>query len=248
MTESDESNTAANILASIKNLEGSQRRANTRNDEQMAHLEQKLEILREELCQVRYLTKLNITTFPNSLCFPSLETLAPKHFSKSTHPPRIPLANSGLPSITLANMSNPVKQTPYVPNVTPSSPPVVRTAPNLSLPSQAGKMPAYPVMQHIPRAHVATSYESHVPLVYVVEAPAFIAPVIVRVPYEAKTTLEYEPHGLPSAVFPLVPVILQPKRIWRNLKKNRNLALMTCRIVDCEEMKHWFNYASSSSS
>ncbi|MCD7448349.1 hypothetical protein HAX54_041084 [Datura stramonium] len=146
MIESDESTIAANILASMENPKGSQRRADTRNDRQMAHLEQELEILREELRQVRDLTKLNVTTFPHSLHFPSFETPTPQYIPKSAHPPQIPLANSGLPSVTPANLPNPVKQTPYDPNVTPNSPPVVRTEPNLSLPTHAGTVPSYPVM------------------------------------------------------------------------------------------------------
>ncbi|MCE5166178.1 hypothetical protein HAX54_015398 [Datura stramonium] len=171
----------------MENPEGSKRRADTRNDEQMAHLEQELEILREELRQVRDLTKLNVTTFPHSLRFPSFETPAPEHFPKSTHPPQIPLASSGLPSVTPPNLPNLVKQTPYVPNVKPNSPPMVKTAPNVSLPTQAGIMHVYPTMQHIPGANVATSYELHVPPVYAVEAPAFTTPVTVRVPYENET-------------------------------------------------------------
>ncbi|MCD7465136.1 hypothetical protein HAX54_000678 [Datura stramonium] len=51
MTESDESNTAANILISMENPEGSQRSTNTRNDEQMTYLEKELDILREKLRQ-----------------------------------------------------------------------------------------------------------------------------------------------------------------------------------------------------
>ncbi|MCE0481102.1 hypothetical protein HAX54_038513, partial [Datura stramonium] len=93
----------------------------------MAHLEQELEILREELHQVQDLTQLNVTTFPQWLLFPYFETPTLVHFPKSTHPPQIPLTNSGLPSVTHANLPNPVKQTPYVPNVIPNSPPVVRT-------------------------------------------------------------------------------------------------------------------------
>ncbi|MCD7471322.1 hypothetical protein HAX54_011664 [Datura stramonium] len=108
----------------------------------MAHLEQEFEILREELCQVQDLNKINVSTFPHSLFFPSMET--PGHFPKSTHQPKIPLASSGLPSITSANFPNPVIQTPYVPNVTPNSPPVLRTTPKLSLPTQTCRVPAYP--------------------------------------------------------------------------------------------------------
>ncbi|MCE5166322.1 hypothetical protein HAX54_017471 [Datura stramonium] len=112
----------------------------------ISNLEQELEILREELCQVRDLTKLNVTTFPHSLRFPSSETFLQNTFPNlHIHP---------------------------------------RTVPNLSLPTQAGTIPSYPVMQHICGAYVATSYEPDVPPVYAVKAPAFTAPVAVRVPYE----------------------------------------------------------------
>ncbi|MCD7472893.1 hypothetical protein HAX54_014308 [Datura stramonium] len=63
MIESNESNTAANILMSTENPESSQRREDVQNDEQMTHLEQELEVLKEELCQVRDLTWLNVATF-----------------------------------------------------------------------------------------------------------------------------------------------------------------------------------------
>ncbi|MCE5165795.1 hypothetical protein HAX54_012325 [Datura stramonium] len=110
----------------------------------MAHLEQELEILREELRQVRDLTKAQF------------------------------------------------KQNPYVPNVIPNSPPVVRTAPNFSIPTQVDTMPTNPEMQHILGSHIATSYETHTPHVYAVEAPAFIEPVTIRVPYEVDQYAEME--------------------------------------------------------
>ncbi|MCD9643935.1 hypothetical protein HAX54_031827, partial [Datura stramonium] len=80
----------------------------------------------------------------------------PEHFPKSVCPPQIPLANSGLPSITPTNFPNPSKQTLYVPNCAngpPNSSPAVRTAPNLSLPNQASTMSAYPTAQHKLGAH-----------------------------------------------------------------------------------------------
>ncbi|MCE3214620.1 hypothetical protein HAX54_052900 [Datura stramonium] len=83
ITEYDESNTAANVLVSIKNPESSQRRADVRNDEQMDHLEEEYKELKEELCQVRDLTRLNVATFSHLLHFPSLETPNPEHFPKS---------------------------------------------------------------------------------------------------------------------------------------------------------------------
>ncbi|MCD7461632.1 hypothetical protein HAX54_046704 [Datura stramonium] len=143
MTESDESNTTANVFVSIKNPEISQSRADVRNDEKMAHLEKELEVLKEELRQ-------------------------------------IPFANSGLPSITPTNLPNPSKQTLCVPNCAnaqPNSPLAVKTAPDLSLPNQAGTMSAYPTVQHRPGAHVETSSDAHVPPVYTFEALVYTEPV-----------------------------------------------------------------------
>ncbi|MCD7459259.1 hypothetical protein HAX54_040459 [Datura stramonium] len=123
----------------------------------MAHLEQELEVVKEELRQVRDLTRLSVATFSHPLYFPSLETPAPEHFPKSTCPPQIPLANSVLPSITPTNLPNPDKQTLYVPNYAngpPNSPRAVRTTPNLSLPNQAGTMSAYLIARHRLGSHV----------------------------------------------------------------------------------------------
>ncbi|MCD9643764.1 hypothetical protein HAX54_031463 [Datura stramonium] len=159
MTESDESNTAANVLVSIENPESSQRRADVRNDKKMTHQEQEL----------------------------APKTPAPEHFPKSACLPKKPLANSGLPSITPTNLPNPDKQTLYVPNCAngpQNSPHAVRNAPNLSLPIQVGSMSAYLTAQHRPGAHVVTFYDAHVPPVYTFEAPTYTTPVIVRVPYE----------------------------------------------------------------
>ncbi|MCE0482266.1 hypothetical protein HAX54_040849, partial [Datura stramonium] len=114
------------------------------------------------------------------------------HFPKSTHPPQISLDSFGPPSVTPTNFPNPVKQTPYVPNVKPNSPLAVRNVPNLSLPTQDGTMVAYLAMQHILEEHVATYYEPHVPPIYAFEGPVFTAPVTVRVLYEVDQYAETE--------------------------------------------------------
>ncbi|MCD7448024.1 hypothetical protein HAX54_037337 [Datura stramonium] len=127
----------------------------------MAHLEQELEILREELCQ--------------------------EDFPKSTHPPQISLANLAYLQSLLVILPNAVKQTPYVPNYTnvpPYSPPEVRNAPNLSLPTQDGTMYSYQAMQRIPDPPVKTSCDPYVPPVYTFEAPTFTTPIAVKVLYE----------------------------------------------------------------
>ncbi|KAH0773656.1 hypothetical protein KY290_010793 [Solanum tuberosum] len=64
MIDKDEFNAAVNIMIPIKNPEGSRNMKDIQNEEKMAHMEQELEILREELCQVRDLDKLLATTFP----------------------------------------------------------------------------------------------------------------------------------------------------------------------------------------
>ncbi|KAH0696114.1 hypothetical protein KY290_013475 [Solanum tuberosum] len=64
MTDKDEFNVAANIILTIENPKSSRSIADIQNEEKMAHMEQELKILREELCQVRDLAKLSVTTFP----------------------------------------------------------------------------------------------------------------------------------------------------------------------------------------
>ena len=64
MTDKDDSNAAANIMIPIENPEGSRTMMDIHNEEKMAHMEQELELLREELRQVRDLAKLSATTFP----------------------------------------------------------------------------------------------------------------------------------------------------------------------------------------
>ncbi|KAG5572254.1 hypothetical protein H5410_062020 [Solanum commersonii] len=64
MTDKDEFNDVANIIVPIENPKSSRGIADIQNEEKMAHMEQELEILREELRQVRDLTKLSATTFP----------------------------------------------------------------------------------------------------------------------------------------------------------------------------------------
>ncbi|KAH0714826.1 hypothetical protein KY284_007731 [Solanum tuberosum] len=64
MTDKDDFNAAANIMIPIENPECSRDMIDIQNGEKMAHMEQELEILREELRQVRDLAKLSATTFP----------------------------------------------------------------------------------------------------------------------------------------------------------------------------------------
>ncbi|KAG5571547.1 hypothetical protein H5410_061313 [Solanum commersonii] len=64
MIDKDEFNAAVNIMIPIKNPKGSQNMKDIQNEEKMAHIKQELEILREELRQVRDLAKLSATTFP----------------------------------------------------------------------------------------------------------------------------------------------------------------------------------------
>lgn len=63
MTDKDEFNAAANIMIPIENPIGSQNMIDIQNGKKMARMEQELEILREELCQLRDLAKLSATTF-----------------------------------------------------------------------------------------------------------------------------------------------------------------------------------------
>lgn len=47
-------------------------------------------------------------------------------------------------------------------------------------------------MQQILGAHVAAPFEPLVPLVYAAEAPTFIMPVVVNIPYEVNQYAEME--------------------------------------------------------
>ncbi|KAG5614332.1 hypothetical protein H5410_014156 [Solanum commersonii] len=69
MTDKDDFNAAANIMIPIESPEGSRNMIDIQNGEKMAHMEQELEILREELRQVRDLAKLSATTFPTFKTF-----------------------------------------------------------------------------------------------------------------------------------------------------------------------------------
>ncbi|KAG5599843.1 hypothetical protein H5410_031213 [Solanum commersonii] len=126
----------------------------------MAHMEQELEILREELCQVRDLAKLSATTFPT--------------FKMPIYFPKV-----DLPSADLPNHPEQTQHAPTRSRVPPASPTPVRTVTDLS-----HRDPAIPTMQHLLGAHVAAPYEPHIPLVYAIGAPTFTTPVVINVPYE----------------------------------------------------------------
>uniref|UniRef100_M1D8V5 Uncharacterized protein n=1 Tax=Solanum tuberosum TaxID=4113 RepID=M1D8V5_SOLTU len=124
----------------------------------MAHMEQELEILREELRQVRDLAKLLDATF----------LTLPIYFPKAD-----------LPSSDLPNHPEQTQHAPAHGRVPPASPTVVRTIHDLS-----NRDPTIPTMQQILGAHVAAPYELHVTPVYVAGAPTFTIVAVVNVPYE----------------------------------------------------------------
>ncbi|KAH0709463.1 hypothetical protein KY284_010890 [Solanum tuberosum] len=64
MIDKDDFDATANIMIPIENLKDSRNMTDIQNKEKMTHMEQELEILREELRQVRDLAKLSATTFP----------------------------------------------------------------------------------------------------------------------------------------------------------------------------------------
>ncbi|KAG5587966.1 hypothetical protein H5410_048400 [Solanum commersonii] len=155
MTDKDDFNAAANIMIPIENPKGSRNMIDIQNGEKMAHMEQELKILREELCEVRDLAKLSATTFP------TFKT--PILFAKSDFP-------------------NQPEQTQHAPThgqVPPVSPTVVRTVPDLS-----NYDPIIPTIQQILGAHVAAPYDPHVPPVYAAGVPTFTMLAVVNVPYE----------------------------------------------------------------
>ncbi|XP_049394760.1 uncharacterized protein LOC125859066 [Solanum stenotomum] len=148
MTDNDEFNVAANIMIPIENPEGSRNMTDIQNEEKMAHMQQELEILREELCQVRDLTKLSATTFPTFKM--------PIYFPKDDLP---------------ADLPNQPEQTQHAlahGRVPPASLTPVRTIPDLP-----NCDPTIPTMQKLLGAQVAAPYEPHVPPVYATGAPTF---------------------------------------------------------------------------
>lgn len=165
MTNAEEFNAAANIMIPIENPESSQNEVDTQNDEKMARMAQKLEILRGELRQVRDLAKLSVTTFST--------------FKTPIYVPRTDLPSADLPSLP--------KQTQHAPTrgqAPPAPSSIAWTAPDL--PAQDPT---------IFGAHVAAPYESHVPPVYVVEAPTFTMPATVKVPYEVDQYAEMDKNA-----------------------------------------------------
>ncbi|KAH0661678.1 hypothetical protein KY284_026609 [Solanum tuberosum] len=168
MADKDEFNAAANIMIPIENPEGSQNVTDIQNEEKMAHMEQELEILREELHQVRDMAKLSASTFP------TLKT--PIYFPK--------------PDLPFADLPNQPELTQHAPShgrVPSASPTAVRTIPDLF-----NCDPTMPTMQQILGAHVTTSYKPHVPPVYTAVAPTFTAPTVINVSYEVDQYVEME--------------------------------------------------------
>uniref|UniRef100_M1D948 Uncharacterized protein n=1 Tax=Solanum tuberosum TaxID=4113 RepID=M1D948_SOLTU len=163
MTDKEDFNAAANIIVPIENPESSRSIADIQNEEKMAHMEQELEILREELRQVRDFAKLSATTFP------TFKT--PIYFAKSDLP----------------NQQEQTQRAPTHGQVPPASPTAVRTVPDLS-----NRDPTIPRMQQILGAHVAAPYEPHVPPVDAAGAPTFTMPVVVNVSYEVDQYEEME--------------------------------------------------------
>ncbi|KAH0682697.1 hypothetical protein KY285_020203 [Solanum tuberosum] len=134
----------------------------------MAHMEQKLDILRKELRQVRDLAKLSTTTFP-------------------TFKTPIYFPEADLPSADLPNQPELTQHDPTHGRVPSSSPTAIRTIPDLS-----NRDPTIPTMQQILGAHVAAPYKPHVPPVYAAGAPTFTMPAVVNVPYKVDQYEEME--------------------------------------------------------
>ncbi|KAG5595877.1 hypothetical protein H5410_037109 [Solanum commersonii] len=126
----------------------------------MAHMEQEIKVLREELCQARDLAKLSVTTFPIFKM--------PIYFPKADSP-----------SVDLPNQPEQTQHAPAHNHVLPSFPIAVRTIPNLF-----NRDPTIPTMQQILGAHFLAPYEPHVPPVYATGALTFITPTVVNVSYE----------------------------------------------------------------
>ncbi|KAG5616372.1 hypothetical protein H5410_016196 [Solanum commersonii] len=141
---------------------------NIQNEEKMAHMEQELEILREELRQVRDSAKISVTTF--------LTFKTPIYFPKAD-----------LPSTGLPNQSKLTQRATTHGQVPPASPTAVRIIPDLS-----NHDPTTPTMQQILGAHVVAPYETHVPPIFTAGAPTFTMPAVVNVPYKVDQFEEME--------------------------------------------------------
>ncbi|XP_055826332.1 uncharacterized protein LOC129894696 [Solanum dulcamara] len=168
MTGGEEFNAAANIMIPVENPESSQNMADTQNDEKMTHMAQELEILREELRQVRDLSKLSATTFPTFKM--------PSYFPRDDLPP--------------TDSPNMPKRAPIHGQAPLAHSSAIKTAPDL--PTQDPTTPTYPATQQIFGAHIAAPYDSQIPPVYAVEAPTFMTPARVKVPYEVDQYAEIE--------------------------------------------------------
>ncbi|XP_049391611.1 uncharacterized protein LOC125856071 [Solanum stenotomum] len=123
MSDKDEFNVAANIIVPIENPESSRSIADIQNKEKMAHMEQELEILREELRQVRDLAKLSATTFP------TFKT--PIYFLKAD-----------LPSADLPNQPELTQHAPTHGRVPPASPTAILGA-HVAAPYETHVPPVY---------------------------------------------------------------------------------------------------------
>uniref|UniRef100_M1DCI1 Uncharacterized protein n=1 Tax=Solanum tuberosum TaxID=4113 RepID=M1DCI1_SOLTU len=139
MTNRDEFNAAANIMIPIENPEGSENVTDIQNEDKMAHMEQELDILREELRQVRDLAKLSASTFPT--------------FKTPIYFPKADLPSADLPyQPELSQHASAHGRVPL------ASPIAVKTMPDLS-----NRDPTIPIMQKILGEHVAAPYDPHVP-------------------------------------------------------------------------------------
>ncbi|KAG5575982.1 hypothetical protein H5410_056116, partial [Solanum commersonii] len=129
MTNKDEFNVVANIMVPIENPEISRSMTDIQNEEKMARMEQELNILREELRQVRHLAKLSATIFPTFktlIYFAKLELTqhAPAH---DQVPSASPTAVRTVPDLSNSDPTIPTMQkilgahvaAPYKPHVPP---------------------------------------------------------------------------------------------------------------------------------
>ncbi|KAG5629333.1 hypothetical protein H5410_001050 [Solanum commersonii] len=131
MTDKDDFNTVANIMIPIENPEGSRNMTDIQNKENMARIEQELEILREELRirRVRDLAKLSATIFP------TFKT--PIYFAKAD-----------LPSADLPNQPEQTQHALTHGRVPPASPTAVRI-------QILGTHVATPYEPHVPPIYAA---------------------------------------------------------------------------------------------
>ncbi|KAM3202379.1 hypothetical protein P3L10_030003 [Capsicum annuum] len=179
-------------MIAVDEVESSQKLSKMQNNEQMANMAQEIEVLKEELRQMRNLTKLTMASFPTQLQGPDV----------------------GLPPIAPANPTNlSHAQEP------PSFQPTAGAIPGYPFSTHNFTVSIHPEMQHIPEAHVTC--EIPVPPVYAIEAPDFATSATFKVPYKADQYVGLGKNVQSSEEGSIVAQLESLKIAFRNMQVTR---------------------------